>query len=99
MKRFLFAALALLSLAGCPMPQTVVRSVDTRPSIAVAGAPAGSVLWVDGKQVGPAPAYALPNTLLLEPGAHEVEIRDPAGGVIFRQRIFVESELKTIQVH
>jgi hypothetical protein len=28
-----------------------------------------------------------------------VELRDGAGAVVFRQRVFVESELKTIQVH
>jgi hypothetical protein len=99
MKRIFVAAWSLLLLVGCPMPQTVVRTTDTRPSIAVAGAPPGSTLWVDGRQVGPAPAYALPNALLVEPGTHDVEVRDPAGGVVFRQKVFVESELKTIQVH
>jgi len=37
--------------------------------------------------------------LRLEPGTHEVEIRAQDGKLLFQQRIFVESELKVIQVH
>ncbi len=93
-------ALLLALLAACPMPQTVVRTVDTRPSLAVVGAPPGSVLFVDGQRVGDAGAYGgQPNVLTVEPGSHDVEVRDAAGAVVYRQRIFVESELKTIQVH
>jgi hypothetical protein len=100
MKTFVIALQAAWLLAACAMPQTVVRTPDTRPSIAIAGAPAGSVLVVDGKPVGDATVVdGLPNALLVEPGTHDVEIRDAAGNVIYRQRVFVESELKTIQVH
>jgi hypothetical protein len=92
---FLVAAFAV----ACAGPTTTVRSVDTRPAIAVVGAPAGTVLFVDGLAVGdPARFNGNPNILRLEPGTHDVEIR---GGdrVIFSQRVFVESELKTIKVH
>jgi len=96
--------LALL-LTGCAMPSTVVRTVDTRPSLAISGAPAGAMLVVDGQNAGRAEAYdgertdGSPRVLLVEPGTHEIEILDRAGKVIFRQKIFVESETKTIQVH
>jgi hypothetical protein len=91
--------LAVLALA-CAMPQTVVRTPDTRPSLAVAGAPAGAVLFVDGEPAGAASAYdGHPTVLLVEPGSHEVDVRDGAGNVLHRQKVFVESELKTIQVH
>ena len=91
---------AALALAACAGPTTTVRTVDTRPALAVAGAPAGTLLVVDGVAAGEAAAYdGHPNVLRLEPGTHLVEIRDHSGQVLFSQRVFIESELKTIQVH
>jgi hypothetical protein len=94
-------ALALaLAAAGCVGPTTTVRTVDTRPAIAIAGAPSGSVLYVDGAAVGDPASYdGQPNVLRVEPGTHEIEIRDRSGRSLFKQRVFVESELKTVQVH
>jgi hypothetical protein len=94
-------ALALaLAAAGCVGPTTTVRTVDTRPALAIAGAPSGSVLWVDGVAVGDPSAYdGNPNVLRVEPGTHEIDIRDRSGQSLFKQRVFVESELKTVQVH
>jgi hypothetical protein len=94
-------ALALaLAAAGCVGPTTTVRTVDTRPALAFAGAPSGTVLYVDGLAVGDPSSYdAQPNVLRVEPGTHEVDIRDGSGRSLFRQRVFVESELKTVQVH
>jgi hypothetical protein len=53
------------------------------------GAPAGDPRDYDGN----------PNILRVEAGTHDVELRDGAGSVVFRQRVFVESELKTVVVH
>lgn len=93
-------AAALLALAACAGPTTVVRTVDTRPAIAIAGAPAGTVLVLDGIALGDPSAYdGNPRVLRVEPGTHELEIRDGAGRVVFSQRVFVESELKTVVVH
>jgi hypothetical protein len=99
--RKLALALALaLAAAGCAGPTTTVKTVDTRPAIAFAGAPAGTVAYVDGMAVGdPSSFDGQPNVLRVEPGTHEIEIRDRAGQSLFRQRVFVESELKTVQVH
>ncbi len=92
--------LLVVGLFGCAMPSTTVRTTDTRPSLAIVGAPAGATLFVDGQEVGPAQQYGgNPTVLRVEPGTHEVEIRGAKGGAVFRQRVFVESELKTIQVH
>jgi hypothetical protein len=89
-----------VALAACVGPTTVVRTVDTRPGIAVAGAPGGTILYVDGAAVGDPSNYdGQPNILRVEPGTHHVEIRDARGAVIFSQRVFVESELKTVRVH
>ena len=97
MKRlFLAAALA----AACAMPATTVRTPDSRPSLAITGAPAGSLLFVDGNAAGDANAYdGRPAILLVEPGTHVVDVRDSSGRVLFTQTVFVESETKTIQVH
>jgi hypothetical protein len=94
------ALTAALLLAGCAMPSTTVRTTDTRPSIALEGGVPGTVLLVDGQLVGDAASYnGKPLVLRLEPGTHEVEIRAQDGKLLFQQRIFVESELKVIQVH
>ncbi len=94
-------ALALaLAAAGCVGPTTTVRTVDTRPALAFQGAPSGTVLVVDGVAVGDPSSYdGNPNVLRVEPGTHVVEIRDRSGRSLFSQRVFVESELKTVQVH
>jgi hypothetical protein len=98
MRRVVLAA--TLALAACVGPTTVVRTVDTRPALAVSGAPSGTFLFVDGAAVGDPGGYdGRPNSLRVEPGTHHVEIRDAGGAVIFSQRVFVESELKTVQVH
>jgi hypothetical protein len=97
--RTTLAAIAL-ALAACAGPTTTVKTVDTRPALAIQGAAGGLTLYVDGARVGDPGAYdGNPNVLRVEPGTHEVELRDGAGGVVFRQRVFVESELKTIKVH
>jgi hypothetical protein len=94
----ILAALGLV-IAACAMPSTTVRAPDSRPSLAIEGAPRGSQLFVDGNAVGEANAYdGQPEVLLVEPGTHVVDVRDRSGKVLFRQTVFVESETKTIQV-
>lgn len=93
-------ALAALAAAACVGPTTTVRTVDTRPALAISGAPAGTVLYVDGAAIGDPGQYdGRPNILRVEPGTHQIDIRDHSGKVIFSQRVFVESELKTVEVH
>jgi hypothetical protein len=97
MRRLLLVA-ALL--AACAMPSTTVRTPDSRPSLAITGAPRGSLLFVDGNAAGDAGSYdGQPAVLLVEPGTHVVDVRDSSGKVLFTQTVFVESETKTIQVH
>jgi hypothetical protein len=100
MRKHALALAAALSLAGCVGPTTTVKTVDTRPALAIRGAAAGLTLFVDGARVGDPSAFdGNPNILRVEPGTHQVELRDAAGAVVFSQRVFVESELKTVQVH
>ena len=96
MRSLLFAAM----VAACANPATTVRTPDSRPGLAVEGAPAGSQLFVDGNAMGDANAYnGQPSVLRVEPGTHVVDVRDGSGRVLFQQRVFVESETKTVQVH
>lgn len=99
--RSLVPILLLVLLASCTgMPQTVVTTPDTRPSLAVAGAPDGALLYVDGRLAGEAVRFdGNPGILLVEPGTHEVTVRGKDGAVLLEERIFVESERKVLTVH
>ena len=94
------AVFLMVFLAACSMPSTVVKTPDTRPSLAFEGAPEGAVLFLDGVRTGPANQYdGQPNILLVEPGTHRVTITGADGAVLLEQKVFVESELKTLKVH
>jgi uncharacterized lipoprotein YajG len=100
MKRLLRLLVMAPMLGACAMPTTTVRTTDTRPSLVISGATGGSTLYVDGQSVGPAASYdGHPSVLKVEPGTHEVDLRDASGRILFRQKVFVESETKTIEVH
>jgi len=100
MKIFLIATLSLIALAACSMPNTTVRTTDTRPSFAIDGAPDGAILYVDGQQIGEANKYdGQPNVLVVEPGTHAVVVKGVDGAPLFDRKVYVESELKTIKVH
>lgn len=93
-----FLGLMLAFLCGCAMPVTTVNTVDDRPALAFKGAPVGAVLFVDGLNMGLANEYnGDPKILNVVPGTHTLRIMEN-GTVIFEQRVFVESALKTIIV-
>ncbi|HEY4712338.1 MAG TPA: hypothetical protein VIH69_06690 [Dehalococcoidia bacterium] len=96
----IFLILSLVFLAfGCSMPETLVRTTDSRPQLAIKGAPEKSILYVDGLEIGEAIMYnGEPKTLIIQPGTHLVTVKSPEGVLIFNQKIFVESELKTISI-
>lgn len=87
--------ICILLLAGCAMPVTTVRSVDTRPSISVSRVNEQADLYVDGIRMGKAADFEEPNQLKLEAGTHRVSIVE-AGKTTFEQTIFIESEHKNI---
>jgi hypothetical protein len=100
MKRYAAIVVGLLGLAACTMPSTTVRTTDTRPGLAFEGAPAGSVLYVDGQMVGDPNRYdGQPDILVVEPGTHLVVVKGADGAPLFERRVYVESELKTLKVH
>ncbi|MCH8157025.1 MAG: hypothetical protein IID18_04615 [Nitrospinae bacterium] len=84
-------------LFSCSLPITKVETGDSRPVLAIEGAPQNSKLYIDGLLVGNANDYnGSPRVLLVEPGTHEVSVITLSGKSIYNQRIFVESGLKTI---
>lgn len=99
MKRILLG-LSLIVFVGCgSMPETIVKTTDSRPQIAIKGAPNNSILYVDGLHIGEADKYnGEPKTLIIEPGTHLITIKSSEGTLIHSQKIFVESELKTISI-
>lgn len=95
-------ALVLLAISAflfsCSMPNTTVRTVDDRPTLAIKNAPENAVLIVDGISMGAAAQYnGAPKTLAVEPGTHTVRITVNQE-VLFEQRVFVEGSLKTITI-
>ena len=89
--RLLSTATLLTALAACALPQTTVRTGSAQPSLLVKGAPPGTVLYVDGLPMGPAPQYdGDPNVLAVLEGAHQVEIRQ-GNAVIYHDKVFLSS--------
>ena len=89
MKPFMIL-IAAAALAGC-MPQTTVRTGMPSPTLMVTGAPSGSVLFVDGLDMGSAPQYdGNPKVLAVLEGTHQVEVR-LGSNVVYREKAFVSS--------
>ena len=89
MKPFMIL-IATAALAGC-MPQTAVRTGMPPPTLMVTGAPSGSVLFVDGLDMGSAPQYdGNPKVLAVLEGTHQVEVRLGAN-LVYREKAFVSS--------
>lgn len=87
MKKLLIIALAL-HLTACALPTTTVKTGAARPTLSIIGAPANTLLYLDGLEAGAANNFnGAPNTLLVEEGAHRVELR-LGGQVILAQQIF-----------
>jgi len=89
--RILLATTLLATLSACSLPQTTVRTGSTQPSLIVKGAPSGTILFVDGLQMGPATAFdGNPHVLAVLEGVHQVEVRQGTA-VIFHDKVFVSS--------
>lgn len=100
MKKIYLSILLAIFFAGCgSMPETIVKTVDSRPQLAIKDAPKESILYVDGLKIGEAGIYnGKPKTLIIEPGTHMISVKTPQGVFLYNQKIFVESELKTITI-
>lgn len=81
----------LAALSACALPQTTVRTGSVQPSLVVKGAPAGTILYVDGLAMGPAAQFdGNPNVLAVLEGAHQLEIRQ-GNAVIYHDKAFLRS--------
>lgn len=95
-----FLALVLCSLLGaCELPQSTVRTGAPAPALIVTGAPANSLLYVDGVQMGAATTFnGKPYTVSVLEGVHMVDVR-LAGKVIYSEKVFVgASETHAVNV-
>jgi hypothetical protein len=84
----LMIMIVVAALTGC-MPQTTVRTGMSPPTLMVSGAPSGSVLVVDGLDMGSAAQYdGNPKVLAVLEGTHQVEVR-LGSNVVYREKAFV----------
>lgn len=96
--RYFFCTIALGLLFGCAMPATTVKSVDSRPTIAIDGGPKDAEVFIDGIKVGTSGDFdGRPNVLTIEQGTHQIIVKNK-GQVIYQQKFFVDSELKTFKI-
>ena len=70
--RLKLLSVALLSVMTLPL---VAASGDTK--IRVRSGPRGAGLFVDGKYIGPAGRFSVPETYTIEPGSHDISLKDP----------------------
>jgi hypothetical protein len=90
---------AFLLLTACTLPQTTVRSGSSPPGLVVKGAPSGSILFVDGLQIGPAAQYdGNPKVLTVLEGVHKVEIRMGSSVVYSEKSLATSGETHTVTV-
>jgi hypothetical protein len=90
-RNLLIIVAATLLLAGCKYPEPAkVEQLDARPAIGIAGAPEGTLLYVDGLQMGFVSQYdGKAGVLLVESGSHIVEVRNQSGETLFKTEVFL----------
>jgi hypothetical protein len=101
MKLFiLIFCIAVFAISCAPRnPVTKVNALDSRPTLSFKNVLEGSVLFIDGIDMGsPAQFNGKPKVLSVLPGTHEVVVKK-ADRIIYQQTIFVESEHKEINIH
>jgi hypothetical protein len=88
--------LGLVCLAGCSwFGANKSRPLDPTELI-VSGAPNGSVVFIDGVQIGSAPAEGThPRVVYVKPGSHVVEVRVGAP-VVYREETYVAAGEKRL---
>lgn len=87
-------------LSGCAgQPVSTVSTPDTRPALAIRGAPADAMLQVDGLTIGAAAQFhGQPTVLKVEPGRHTITIVR-RGQTLLTERLFLgEGEVKILHV-
>jgi hypothetical protein len=88
-------------LQGCAYPEPAkVEQHDARPTLGVSGAPAGSLLFVDGLKIGSVKRFnGKAGVLLVESGKHKVEVRNTAGQTLFSEDVFLGSSTTKVLIY
>lgn len=95
--RYFLAIIVLAAFTACDgtgirYPSSRTDIPDERPSIAFSGAPDGSVIYVDGQEMGPATQYSGGDkVLLVEPGNHVVQVR-LGTQILLTRRVFLAGQ-------
>ncbi|VGO22545.1 hypothetical protein [Pontiella sulfatireligans] len=93
MKHLFTGLVVLLAVLtqGCTYPEPAqIEQKDSRPAIGVAGAPWGSVLYVDGLEMGKARKYdGVDDVMLVESGMHLIEVKSSRGETVFSEKVFL----------
>ena len=91
--------IVLILVSACSDPINAVRVLDNRPAIAIQGAAADAVLYVDGFSMGTAQQFdGRTQVLLLEPGPHKVEVISQGKRLLSEQLFLSGGETKTLTI-
>ncbi len=86
MKKFMILCGLVVTLTACNQnPTTVTRSVDSRPSIVVMGAPYGATFSIDGVAIGNVDDD---KAVLVEPGTHVVRVYSRDGTLLHKEKVY-----------
>ncbi|MGE0190287.1 MAG: hypothetical protein AB7Q04_13505 [Steroidobacteraceae bacterium] len=98
MKHF-FVFLTVVLMSACTLPQTTVQSGSSSPGLTVSGAPSGSLLFIDGLQVGLATEFnGRPKVLAVLDGVHQIEIRQGSAVIYSEKAFFSNGETHAVKV-
>jgi hypothetical protein len=78
-------------LTACSNPTQQIRSVDSRPSVFLKGAPAQAEIFIDNLRIGLAEDY-VGKAILLENGTHVVKVIKN-GRTLFSEKIFLSGAM------
>ncbi len=84
----ILSVICVLVLAACSNPEEQTRTVDTRPSLTIANAPAFSTFSVDDVGIGKANDF-VGRAIRVEPGRHIVRVFAEDGRLIHEETVFV----------
>lgn len=69
--------LLTITLALCGLLQLPLAAAEGDGYIKARGKPTGAGLFVDGKYIGPAGRFTVPEKYAVPPGEHEISLKDP----------------------
>jgi hypothetical protein len=96
--RAFISLLAVVMILGCAAPRTTVRTDDQSGSVVFKVKPRDAIVWVDGRQVGPARSFDGSSAVLkLAPGTHVIGLTAP-GRLPYETKIYLSDSQELIQV-